>query len=127
MTSRFSNLVLLAAALSCGGCSVINEYEDPALVGRWKGDNSSPESNKMTIDLDGKGDADIAFQGGVIVELDIKWEYKSERKYELKFECANAGCGVQEFEFECKANTDGDELECESETVTGLLEWKKRN
>jgi hypothetical protein len=125
MTSRFLNFTLLAAALSCGGCSVINEYEDPTLVGKWEGDDTSPESNEMDIELDGKGDATIAFQGGN-VELDIKWEYKTPTKYELKFECSNAGCGVQDFEFECKEKKEGEELECESETVTGLLEWKKK-
>jgi hypothetical protein len=134
MSSAFTPTAFIAAALLCSGCSVINEFEDPTLVGSWKGDNASPADNDMDIELDGKGDAKLFLSaGGTNFEVgyDIKWEQIRDNKFELKHECdqskTTVDCAGLDVEFECKVNTDGDELECDTETpnFSGVvLEWK---
>ncbi|MBW2454986.1 MAG: hypothetical protein JRI68_10765 [Deltaproteobacteria bacterium] len=103
---------------SLWGCTFINEYEDPPIVGDWKRDIPNVESgDKMSIDVDGRGDGVLFFTvgGGPDVlegDFDIKWTYRSNDEFELDWECDSDACGGLDFTLRCDINSGGDELEC---------------
>jgi hypothetical protein len=120
---RFSLFLLLAAS----GCTVINEYEDPELVGDWKLKNDS--NSKMSIDLEGDGKSTIGIQltSGSMVEngtitYKLDWEQTRESEYEIKFKCSNSsfsfGCTDMDFKMECEPKKEGKELDCKA--VSGI-------
>ncbi|RLB59868.1 MAG: hypothetical protein DRI90_14895 [Deltaproteobacteria bacterium] len=112
---------VVAAVASLNSCTVVNEYQDPPIVGDWK---PKPETrhrdNKMSIDLEGDGDGTIMFtlSGDDTLhegDFDIEWDYHSEDEYDIDWECksSTAGpCGGLDFTIRCDINSDGDELDC---------------
>lgn len=118
-------LLVGATAVSATGCSVVNAYEDPLLVGDWKlKDNAS---SKMSIDLDGDGKSTIAvtltLPGGTMeagtISYKLDWEQSKEDEFEIKFACTTTtfptvNCDGQDFKMECSPNEEGDELDCKA-------------
>lgn len=107
-------------ALGSVGCTAVNSYDDPALVGDWK--LTINEASEMSIDLDGEGDGTIAatvtlgdgsMRMGEIV-YDIDWEQTSDDEFELDWACQSgpAGCSGASFIMDCESQNEGDEMEC---------------
>ncbi|MBW2530462.1 MAG: hypothetical protein JRI55_03220 [Deltaproteobacteria bacterium] len=126
-----------AAALSLCACSVVNAYEDPALVGDWESEDpiANGERNQLEADLDGEGKATIFYTPDNVYlhqdELDLRWEQTDEEEFEIELDCELStlfagGCGAHDFRMVCDVKDDGDELRCESShPYTGLLRWKR--
>jgi hypothetical protein len=124
--------LLLGLATLCG-CSVINAYEDPLIVGDWKRDLPSGDSDdEMSIEVDGKGDGTLFFtvSGSTDViegEFDIDWKHRKPDQFTLDWECSNSACVGLDFTLRCDINTKGDELECEDRSdvwLTPEFDWK---
>ena len=109
---------LLAGVASLCGCTFINAYDDPLIVGDWKREVPNIESgDEMSIEVDGSGDGKLFFivsgeptvrEGG----FDIEWKYRSPDEFTLDWECADNTCGGLDFTLRCDINSGGDELEC---------------
>ncbi len=126
---------LVAAVVWLSSCTFINEYQDPPIVGDWKGKPQSKDVNqRMSIDLEGDGDGifffrvvndDTVYEG----RYDVEWEYRSEDEYDIDWECnpsASSPCSGLDFTLRCDINSDGDELDCTERSGTwesSEFEW----
>ena len=124
-----SGLVACGLMLLGTGCTFINAYEDPVLVGKWKspdpfvaGDSST--KNKMKAELDGDGKATLFFSdgsGNYSADYDLKWEQTDEKEYLIEYDCDSTsfpnGCNGLSFDMDCEADNAGDDLECKCDRV----------
>jgi hypothetical protein len=119
---RVATAGIVTALVALTGCTVINEYQDPPIVGDWKGKPDTVYVNdKMSLDLDGDGKGTImhTVAGGTDVHeshFDIDWEYHSTDEYDIEWDCKDStagSCGGLDFTLRCDINGDGDELDCE--------------
>ena len=83
------NRLLGIALLACSaGCSVLNGYENPDVLGEWKG-VTQPE-NELFLGLEGDGEAEIYGLGNPIEFRDdheLTWEGRGVDRYELTLRC----------------------------------------
>jgi hypothetical protein len=126
-------LLVAVAFASVGvstGCTVINAFEDPALVGDWELD-VNPETT-MDIELNGDGDAVILAEvNGISGEFryDLDWKQEDEDEFEIDFNCQESpvGCDQADFTMACEASSSGDNLDCVADRfwVDPDFEWSR--
>ena len=115
-------LGVAALAFALGGCTAINAFDDPPIVGDWKG--GSQPGNEMTVELEGEGDAILLYslsdQNGSD-RFKLRWEQSDIDEYELKMRCQEGsfGCDGHDFTMKCSISGDFDELDCR----TGAQLW----
>lgn len=120
-------LTACAVALATGatGCTFINAYEDPALVGEWQTDpvpNTANRINKLEVDLDGEGKATLWYEVGGIELRDkfkLEWEQDDDREFELELRCSSSweplhveDCKEYDFGMVCEVDKKGNDLDC---------------
>lgn len=105
-------ITVAALAVACAGCSAVNGYENPPVLGEWRG-ATQPE-NELFLGLEGDGEAEIygletppSFRD----DSELTWEQVDETRYELTLRCFQSTR-------ECPANYV---LECELVTETSLV------
>jgi hypothetical protein len=101
------------------GCSLINAFEDPPVVGSWSG--RVDERNELEVDLLGEGSATLHYSlvndpTGYIDRFDLDWEQTDIEEYALSMRCVESthpqGCDDNDPELSCDAASDGSELDC---------------
>ena len=130
---------LLLAALSCGSCTLINEFEDPAAVGNWESLELQAGSNKnqLAVKLNGAGSArlHLTIQSDPNTpqseEFDLKWDYRNGSTFELVMICRSSSlgqCSGSDFLQTCRPSTSGKKMECSGDGVWSnySLNWERR-
>jgi hypothetical protein len=117
-------LLLLSCAIA--GCSLINEYEDPTIVGRWRADQ-----HELTLDLNGSGKGSLHFglePAAFVDTYRIEWEHDDIDVFLLELSCrSSTGPGpCNDHDLEC--DVDGDTMRCKASTIPNLrdLRWRRR-
>lgn len=121
------------------GCTVVNGYDDPALVGDWESPEpiANGEHNRLEVDLDGEGKATILYSpDGVYLHEDRfehEWQQTDEEEFEVELTCRfssllDRACGAHDFAMTCDAKSGGDELRCESKHpyAAPTLRWDRQ-
>lgn len=103
-------LLLIASV----GCTVVNAYEDPVIVGQWKHEQNA--DTRMDIDVDGDGDSRIRVVDppGSENRYDLDWEQADPNEFEITFKCRSSavGCEMLDFVMDCDASRSGNDLDC---------------
>jgi hypothetical protein len=115
---------LHAPALLLTGCSFVNAYEEPGLVGGWhstsyqvNADGTQRALDDLNAAVDGLGNAHLHF----IVEsdpllhdeiFDLVWEQRSESRFVLTMTCLDSslgpdGCDGSDFTMSCTSADEG--------------------
>ena len=90
--------ILMGRAMCCAalgllvcGCTVINAFDDPGVVGEWRSQNRvDGKRNELTVELNGDGDAKmfLFIDGARHRELfDIDWTQRGPEKFRLVMSC----------------------------------------
>ncbi len=105
--------LVYALTASSLGCSVINAYEDPVVVGDWKLEING--QSRMTLELDGGGDARIQVAEPMgEIRYRLEWIQVDTDEFEIAFDCRSSpvGCEGGDFVMDCEASGSGNDLDC---------------
>jgi hypothetical protein len=114
----------LFSCLACAGCTAINAYEDPPIVGKWAGTTDS--RNAMIAKVEGEGEVVLHYQFTNDPAMtphqdhfEMEWEYEDDHNFQLKFRCIEStamdGCADNDPAVLCEINNDGDKMGCATE------------
>jgi hypothetical protein len=130
--------LVVVALLFGNGCSFVNAYDDPGLVGAWETNNLrvSPDGSEavdvLSADAEGTGTASLHFSlepDPALQEVRFKlgWEQEDERKFQLAMDCTYSSLGTadcdtnEDFTFRCETSVDENAMICSGDqTWTGL-------
>jgi hypothetical protein len=120
---------LILALGACTGCTAINSFEDPALVGEWELD-VYPDT-KMEILVNGDGDATLFDTNLAEYRYDLDWAHEDPDEFEIDFKCRQdpAGCDQRDFVMKCEASSSGNNLDCQAQSLWDPpdFEWGRDN
>lgn len=126
---------LLLAWLS-SGCSLVNAFDDPAIVGDWEGLQNP--NNQMNIDVEGDGEVTLFYE---VEELpgvsqhdgfEVSWEYDDSDTFVLSLTCTvtTTGCDNNNPVLVCNIEDGDDIVDCSTDHPFWVgyqhLDWSEK-
>ncbi len=114
--------MLSALPLACG-CTAINAFDDPALVGEWQSDGTiAGFRNRLSIELDGSGDATI-YAGtsdpalADRFDFDVEWTQRGPERFRVELDCESSSalggdCQSADFIMTCNVAPEETDMRC---------------
>lgn len=111
--------LLWTLALVCG-CTAINAFDDPALVGEWRSAGTiAGLRNALSVELDGSGDATLYVGSDDPAtphrfDFDVEWTQRGPERFRLELDCAGSPIGVDctGFILTCNVAADETDMRC---------------